>query len=282
MRWQRLAGVISVLGLVLVVLFGCQGTGGGSTVAPEDTTNNEPPDAETVVVPEGVFIRGTDYPQSDESPARNITLDQFFISKTEVTNEQFATFLNDGNGNYYDGNMQIGDSAGVFWPYQGWGNHPVVYVDYDAATAYATWAGGRLPTEAEWEKAARGTDARIYPWGNEWFDGYADVGRGDDASTQAVGLIPEGASPYGALDMGGSVWEWCSDWYDPLYYASTINYSPNVNPTGPPGPVDLYYVRVIRGGSFVQSSLEARCSNRYYATPNTREMDLGFRVAWNG
>jgi formylglycine-generating enzyme required for sulfatase activity len=159
----------------------------------------------------------------------------------------------------------------------GWGwhdDHPIVNVSWDDARAYAKWAGVSLPTEAQWEKAARGTDGREYPWGNDWDASKCvnSVGSNSPGGTKAVGSCPAGASPYGGLDMAGNVWEWCADWYGSGYYAS----SPGRNPAGPASGE----TRVLRGGSWLYGNATLfRSANRNYLIPSLRLNYLGFRCA---
>jgi len=233
-----------------------------------------------VYVPAGEFTMGSDEGDSDEKPVHTVYLDAFYIDKTEVTNAQYQKCVEAGACQAPTicdwGEPTYGDASKA--------DHPVVCVSWDGAKAYCEWAGKRLPTEAEWEKAARGTDGRVYPWGNtfdgsrlnfcdrncesDWKDSDADDGY---AQTALVGSYPQGASPYGALDMAGNVGEWVADWYDSGYYSQ----SPARNPPGP----DSGESRVLRGGSWSGAPLYVRCAIRFWINPDLRYSNLGFRCA---
>jgi iron(II)-dependent oxidoreductase len=207
--------------------------------------------------------------EPDEYPQHRVYLSSFYLDKFEVTNEQYEKFRS-----------ETGHQPPQFWddPRFNKPNQPVVGVSFHDAVTYCQWAGKRLPTEAEWEKAARGTEGQIYPWGNDfdWTKGnFSDKGQFDGhldgfAFTAPVGSFPETVSPYGVQDMAGNVWEWCADWYHKDYY----QISPPINPKGP----DTGIARVLRGGSFF-SALYLRCSARYYLEENSKYFYAGFRCA---
>ncbi|ODT44625.1 MAG: hypothetical protein ABS70_05065 [Nitrospira sp. SCN 59-13] len=196
-----------------------------------------------VTIPGGPFVMGTQSPKgrADEWPQRTVQVDAFAIDEVEVTNERYMTFVTT-TGHRSPPNPY---GTGVLVSAKGIEQLPVVQVTWYDAKAYCAWAKKRLPTEAEWEKAARGTDGRTFPWGEdaptvkranydrEW---------ADDKTLHAVGSLPGGDSPYGIKDMAGNAREWVQDWYDPDYYAN----APTKNPQGP----DKGIVRVIRGGSW--------------------------------
>jgi len=221
-----------------------------------------------VPVPAGDFWMGSpDFDRegtNEERPYHKVYLDTYYIGRYEVTNVQYAAFVN-MTGYKAEGNWEKYCRADRM-------KHPVSGVSWNDAKAYCDWAGLRLPTEAEWEKAARGTKWRKFPWGNK----FEDKGRcnKNTRGTTPVGSFPAGSSPYGCLDMAGNVWEWCHDWYDGSYYDS----SPRDNPQG----AEYGYGggRVLRGGSwFISSSRFFRTSFRLMYVPDIWDCFNGFRVA---
>jgi formylglycine-generating enzyme required for sulfatase activity len=279
-NWERvgaIAGVIAVL-IALGAWLAPSVTNLLSTWLSKTPTPSAPPGM--VYVPAGEFIMGSDEGDSDERPVHTVYLDAFYIDKTEVTNTQFAKFLNE-QGNQEEGGvtwLNIGDkdclisqSEGQYQPKGGYGNHPVIEVSWCGARAYCQWVGKRLPTEAEWEKVARGTDGRTYPWGEGIDCDRAQYGGCGGERTTPAGNKPKGASPYGALDMAGNVWEWVADWYDSGYYSQ----SPGGNPLGPNSGVS----RVLRGGSWFNYQRSARCASRHSLNPWDEDYHVGFRCA---
>lgn len=226
-----------------------------------DTWTNPIDGADMVYVPAGGFTMGSSK-NRDSLFQHDVYLDGYWMYKTEVTVAQYRKYCE-----AVELEMPIA-------PQWGWkGDHPIVNVSWDDARGYCEWAGVSLPTEAQWEKAARGTDGRTYPWGNE-FDASKCVCSPDNMrkSTAPVGSCPSGASPYGCLDMAGNVWEWCADWQNDDYYVNAI-------PVNPPGPETGTY-RVLRGGGWYFSSENYfRCALRSMQVRSRRYMNIGFRCA---
>ncbi|KAF0106587.1 MAG: hypothetical protein FD146_2495 [Anaerolineaceae bacterium] len=222
-----------------------------------------------VYVPEGEFTMGSNDGKPNEQPVHTVYLDAYWIDQTEVTNRMYALCVAAGQcdppgssasytrQNYY-GNPEYAD-------------YPVIYVSWNVADAYCSWAGARLPTEAEWEKAARGTDGRTYPWGNTSPNSSLLNYNMIIGNTTTVGEYPSGASPYGALDMAGNVWEWVADWYSDNYYSS----SPDSNPTGPSSGG----LRVLRGGAWYYYDVLVRSANRNRDYPTSSDISVGFRCS---
>jgi len=224
--------------------------------------------AEMAYVPAGEFTMGSDSGDSDERPVHTVSLDAFWIDKHEVTNASYEKCV--AAGKCERPSSTDSDDRSSYYGNSQYDNYPVIYVSWNDARNYCVWAGKRLPTEAEWEKAARGTDGRIFPWGNDFEQSRVNNNEvvGD---TTEVGKYPNGASPYGAMDMAGNVWEWVNDWYDSNYYNNT----PRANPQGPASGAS----RVLRGGAFSSSRDFARAANRGGDRPTYRNVNIGFRCA---
>lgn len=317
-----MSGKVQVYALVFMllttaILYAAAGGDPAESAPPEPWTRFREKDGMTMIyVPAGefemgssffesiVFTNGKLFPFSDQRPKHRIYLDAFWVDRTEVTVGMFRKFVEatgyktsaerEGWGKPWKDGPKESEwpmTPGTDWQHpEGPGstasdNHPVIQVSWDDAMAYCEWVGGRLPTEAEWEKAARGTEGRKYPWGDD-FDGtllnYGDSrcpvarwrdSRYDDgyAKTSPVGSYPGGASFYGVLDMAGNVWEWVYDWYDEDYYST----SPDSNPMGP----ESGSVRAMRGGSWYDGEPEAwvNCVVRHQNPSNDRYEDVGFR-----
>jgi formylglycine-generating enzyme required for sulfatase activity len=237
--------------------------------------------APMVLIPAGDFLMGTPLSNRDggrdEYPQRLISLDAFYMDVYEVTNGRYLDFIT-ATGHRFPENPR--DKKLSLWKESTvpdlFKDHPVVNVDWDDAAAYCTWAGKQLPTEAQWERAARGTNGRRFPWGdaeptrvlanylNQWRDG---------AALEPVGSHPQGTSPEGVQDLEGNVWEWVADWYDPHYY--TVG--PARNPRGPSDGTR----RVIRGSGWESEAPLLRAAHRLSSDPKNRNHTLGFRCAMN-
>lgn len=279
-----------------------------------------------ILIPEGTFLMGSTkedieklleqdksietYRLNNEIPQREIFLSAYYIDKYPVTNAQFSQFI-EANG--YKKKLYWSEAG---WQYvldfnpsgsndidailQGDKDCPAVNISWYEAEAFANWAGKRLPTEAEWEKAARGADGRIYPWGNDFDKTRLNCAEAKIEKSTPVTQYPQGQSVYGCFDMAGNVWEWIKDWYDSQYYHN----APDKNPQGPDVPeekpysgrpeevgVSIYELKpslsktlttckVIRGGSWNGSGIvHIRCANRDYDEPSFKSDIIGFRCA---
>ncbi|MBI5650532.1 MAG: SUMF1/EgtB/PvdO family nonheme iron enzyme [Chloroflexi bacterium] len=251
-----------------------------------DTRAFLPDNAPMMFVSAGDFKMGSDDADkdaaSDEKPQHTVYLDAFWMDKFEVTNALYKKCVDAGKCSRPSDTKSYTRSS--YFGNAQFDNYPVIYVNWDQAKTYCEWAGKRLPTEAEWEKAARGTDGRIYPWvgafdgtrlnfcdkncefswkDNNYDDGYAD--------TSPVGNYSRGAGPYGIMDLAGNVWEWVADWYDEKYYAT----SPRNNPTGPSSGSS----RGLRGGSWYNGQQDTRTAYRLRYGITYSGYDAGFRCA---
>ena len=242
------------------------------TLSPELTVGG----AEMLLIPAGRFLMGTESGQADEQPAHYVRLSDFYIDKYEVTNAQYLTCVQEAECEWPK-NRQLHLDADM-------ADHPVVNVTWDMAQAFCSWRDARLPTEAEWEKAAGGGQGYGYPWGNKVSGktlNFCDLNctRNDREKgvndkfvyTAPVGSYPDGASLYGIFDMSGNVWEWTADLYAAGYYSG----SPTENPTG--SETGTY--RVLRGGSWYSSPDQTRIYERYSRNPADYDPSIGFRCA---
>ena len=236
------------------------------------SSNEQPVQEEMVLIPAGGFVRGTNAGGFDEQPERIIHLDAFSIDRYEITNAHYQAFVSATNHRYpgppsrYAKNMAR--TRGV--------NQPVVYVSWEDADAYCRWKGGRLPTEAEWEKAMRGTDGRLWPWGEVQDLNAANWARVDDGFevTAPVGSMTRDVSPFGVVDGAGNVMEWVADWYAEDSYRD-----PNEN--NPIGPEHGLF-KVMRGGAYTSTGTDIRITSRNKMVPDFRDETIGFRCASSG
>ncbi|MDY6933129.1 MAG: SUMF1/EgtB/PvdO family nonheme iron enzyme [Spirochaetota bacterium] len=234
---------------------------------------NDIDNSKMALIPEGDFLYGSREDDkvagSSEKPQRVINLPSFYMDVFPVTNKQFCSFLNSTNpgeknlnkwinleGSFRKEKCRIRKERNKYIVEKGYEEHPVIYVSWYGANAYAKWAGKRLPTEQEWEKASRGTDGRIYPWGGEFNRKLCNTDESGRGGTSPVDEYPDGKSPYGCYDMAGNVWEWTASLYDEYR--------------------DAY---VLRGGSWGIDRDYCRCAARFNSVPLDRYDDVGFRCA---
>lgn len=269
---KRIINKSIIVSLAVLLIFGC--SKGQKKVSLSDM----------IMIPEGPFLVGSSDEEikkvvrdlgggelgpdvqwfAAERPQHEVNLKTFYIDKYEVTNAQYKEFIKatkrPGPRHWEKGDYPAGQD-----------NYPVVYISWNDAKAYCEWVGKRLPTELEWEKAARGTDARIWPWGNTFDIKKCNVESWEGSGPKPVGSYPDGVSPYGLYDMAGNVWEWTDSWYEAY---------PGSNYTNPEFGKKF---RVLRGGSWYHydslGPIGARCASRDRAAPESISYVAGFRCA---
>lgn len=244
--------------IAVIILLGMRNSGELSKIFQiKDTVAN----GDMVFVPEGPFLQGSNDGPYQELPVRKVYLDAFWIDRDEVSVSAWERFR-----------RATGHRASKYAsdPRLHQPDLPVVGISWNDATAYCKWAGKRLPTEAEWEKAARGTDGRRYPWGNEFDPARANLG---ENTPPPVGSGQKGASPFGARAMSGGVWEWTHDFWGEFYYRE----APDRNPQGPPSG----FLHTIKGGSWRNLADQLRSATRFRLDGIIRWKIVGFRCARN-
>jgi formylglycine-generating enzyme required for sulfatase activity len=219
-----------------------------------------------VLVPGGAFNMGAGE-NGDTAPIHTVTLDSFFMDQFEVTNERYGQCVSAGVCS--PPTRQSTETRSGYFTNPAFANFPMVNVTWDQAETFCEWVGRRLPTEAEWEYAATGGNARLYPWGDQFDPNLAPVNEPD---TVGVGSFPGGASPFGVQDLAGNALEWVLDWYDAEFYAN----SPEAGPIGP----ETGTRKVLRGGGFGNPDPSLYTTfRRYSRAPNLTDVDIGFRCA---
>ena len=240
-----------------------------------------------IMVPAGEFLMGSNPDHIDQAASwcecgrhqfedelymHDVYVSAFYIQKYTVTNQQYMAFVN-ASGYQTDAERKNETETWRTAFSAGKENHPVVWMSWNDANAYCEWAGLRLPTEAEWEKAARGDDARLWPWGNKWDSSRLNMAANMIDTTMPVGSFPTGSSPYGVMDMAGNAWEWVHDWYDATYYQHGEDRTQD--PQGPETGED----RVLRGGGFRNGMHQVRTAHRHKGGMTGYAPDHSFRCA---
>ena len=271
--------VLASLGLILLLAAGCRN---------RVVSKVNPVDGKVIVlVPAGAFRMGTSADQAaalaqqfglaaglppGETPQATLSVSAFYVDQTLVTNADYKMFVDAHPGwpvPYLDDSLARSynwDKTTRTFP-AGRDAYPAVLVTWHDAVAYCQWAGGRLPTEAEWEKAARGSDGRIWPWGNAWDAAKLNSAEGGIGDATPVGHFPAGASPYGALDMAGNVWQWTSS-LDQAYPYNSADGREDPNTAG---------LRVTRGGAWLFGAVANRTAMRNRFDPDSASLSIGFR-----
>ncbi len=286
-----LRGLVLTISIFLTLTSACTlgRADGGSPAAPAQPTGGEQASdaadgptntdgADVIYIPPTTFLMGAaagdSQAEADEQPAHQVSLSGFYIYAREVTNRMYLACVRAG-ACFPVQPLPNGPTAHYDDP--AYADHPVVGVDWNMARDYCRWAGGRLPTEAEWELAARGPEGFLYPWGDDPAPGCDRLnmfGCLVPPDTAQAGSYPAGISPFGLFDMSGNVWEWVNDWYDPGYYAR----SAAADPLGPAAPADAQNpLKVVRGGSWNSYPQDVRAAARGWANPYAPYDDLGFR-----
>jgi formylglycine-generating enzyme required for sulfatase activity len=221
------------------------------------------------LVAAGEFTMVSEDGDADEKPVHQVYLDSYYMDTYEVTNALYKACVD------IDGCTRPSQSRsythGTYYGNSLYNDYPVIYVSWNQAKTYCEWRNARLPSEAEWEKAARGTDDRTYPWGKGLDREKANYSGDKAGDTTKVGSYVAGVSPYGLYDMAGNVWEWVADWYDLSYYKN----SPMSNPVGPSSGAP----RALRGGGWFSDEPMLRSANRFQGDPSGANVSFGFRCA---
>jgi formylglycine-generating enzyme required for sulfatase activity len=267
-RIRLIVGVVLSVLLVPLAWMPQSLAGTASSNPPSSSSNGAKDEGELVAVPAGEFTMGHNS-NYDTLPVRGLNLPAFSIDKYEVTNKRYKRFV-DATGYKVPWSQEPAVAASI-WDWQkrmypeGKGDDPVVLVSWEDARTFCAWAGKRLPTEAEWEKAARGAKGKPYPWGNDWANGKANTSESGLKQTAPAGSFKEDVSEYGVNDLAGNVSEWVEEWFAPY----------------PGNPMTSYEernkYRVLRGGSWDYAHSIANGYNRQYATPQSQMTAIGFR-----